>query len=110
LRFFLRGVSEQARASVYRMERLQEIRNKYQTIVDKNRNPKRMSAVVDFLFSRPIVSVRQVSEGLGIQFTTAQDYLAKLEQAGKVREITGYARNRIFQADEIFRVLQGMDI
>lgn len=38
------------------------------------------------------------------------DYLAKLEQAGIVREITGYARNRIFQADEIFRVIQGMDI
>ena len=110
LRFFLRGVSEQARASVFRMERLQEIRNRYQTIVNKNRNPKRMSAVVDFLFSRPIVSVRQVSEGLGIQFSTAQDYLAKLEQAGVVREITGYARNRIFQADEIFSIIQGMDV
>ena len=108
--FFLRGVSEQARASVFRMEHLQEIRNKYQALVDKNRNPKRMSAVVDFLFSRPIVSVRQVSEGLGIQFSTARDYLTKLEQAGIVREITGYARNRIFQADEIFRVIQGMDI
>ena len=38
------------------------------------------------------------------------DYLAKLEQAGIVREITGYARNRIFQADEIFSIIQGMDI
>ncbi|MHB0987592.1 MAG: Fic family protein [Bellilinea sp.] len=110
LRFFLRGVSEQARASVFRMEHLQEIRNKYQTIVDKNRNPERMSAVVNFLFSRPIVSVKQVSEGLNLPNKTAQQYLAKLEQAGIVREITGYARNRIFQADEIFRVIQGMDI
>lgn len=110
LRFFLRGVSEQARASVFRMERLQEIRNKYQTIVDETRNSERMSAVVDFLFSRPIVSVKQVAEGLNLPNKTAQDYLAKLEQAGIVREITGYARNRIFQADEILRAIQGMDI
>ncbi|MFZ3078305.1 MAG: hypothetical protein WA109_01345 [Bellilinea sp.] len=38
------------------------------------------------------------------------DYLAKLEHAGIVREITGDAPNRIFQADEIFHVIQGMDI
>lgn len=37
-------------------------------------------------------------------FKTARDYLAKLEQAGMLREITGYARNRIFQADEIMKL------
>jgi len=110
LRFFLRGVSEQARASAHRMDRLQEIRKRYQLFVDETRNSERMSAVVDFLFSRPIVSVKQVAEGLNLPNKTAQDYLAKLEQAGIVREITGYARNRIFQADEIFSIIQGMDI
>ncbi len=65
--------------------------------------------MVDFLFTRPIVSVKQVSEGLGIPTKTAQDYLDKLQQAGVVREITGYARNRLFQADEIFNTLQGIE-
>ena len=104
LHFFLRGVSEQARDGVYRMERLREIRVTYQNIYDKDRNPERMAAVIDFLFSRPILSVRQTSDGLGIPFKTARDYLAKLEQAGMLREITGYARNRIFQADEIMKL------
>jgi len=109
LRFFLRGVSEQARDSLVRMERLQAIRLKYQSIVDMDRNPERMTAVVDFLFTLPILSVRQAADGLGIPFKTARDYLAKLVQAGLLREITGYARNRIFQADEIFKVVQGME-
>ena len=104
LRFFLRGVSEQSRDGIYRMERLREIRVTYQHIIDKDRNPDRMAAVIDFLFSRPILSVRQASDGLGIPFKTARDYLAKLEQAGMLREITGYARNRIFQADEIMKL------
>jgi Fic family protein len=109
LRFFLRGVSEQARASVTRMERLQQIRVKYQPIAEYDRNPRRMAAVLDFLFSRPALSVRQASVGLGIPFKTAGDYFAKLEQAGVLREITGHARNRIFQADEILHALQADD-
>jgi Fic family protein len=107
LRFFLRGVSEQARDSLTRMERLQAIRTKYQAIVILDRNPVRMSAVVDFLFTRPILSVRQAADGLGIPFKTAHDYIEKLVKAGVLREITGYARNRVFQADEIFKAVQG---
>ncbi len=106
LRFFLRGVSEQAREGVLRMEKLREIRSRYQTFIARERNPERMAAVVDFLFSRPILSVRQASIGLGIPFKAARDYFGKLERVGVLREITGYARNRIFQADEILMAVQ----
>ena len=106
LRFFLRGISEQAREDVFRMNRLQAMRAKYQPVIDVDRNPARMAAVVDFLFSRPILSARQLSDGLAMPFKTAQDYLAKLERAAVLREITGYARNRIYQADEILHTIQ----
>lgn len=106
LAFFLRGVSEQARASVFRIERLQDIRAMYQVIVEQERNAARMASVIDLLFSRPVLSVRQVSAGLNIPFKTAQAYLTKLVQAGVLREVTGYARNRIFQCDEILRAVQ----
>jgi len=42
-------------------------------------------------------------------FKTARGYLAKLERTGIVREITGYTRNRIFQADEILSAVQEKD-
>lgn len=109
LRFFLRGVSEQARESVFRLERLQDIRGKYQPIVEQDRNSLRMAAVIDLLFSRPVLSVRQVSEDLNIPYKTAQAYLSKLVAAGVLRETTGYARNRIFQADEILSAVQGSE-
>lgn len=107
LRFFIRGVSEQALETTGRMERLQGIRNQYQEFIDRQRNSLRMAAVVDFLFMRPILSVRQAANELGIPNKTANDYLRKLEEAGIVREITGQARNRIFQADEILRAVEG---
>ena len=107
LLFFLRGVSAQSREGVVRITRLQDIRLKYQALVAGARNPMRMAAVVDFLFSRPVLTARQVSTELGMPFKAAGDILAKLEQAGLLREITGYARNRIFQADEILQVFSG---
>jgi Fic family protein len=104
LAFFFRGVSEQARDGVYRIGRLREIREGYQRVAEKERNPARMAAVIDFLFARPILSVKQVADELGMPFKTAGLYLEKLVQAGVLRETTGQARNRIFRADEILRL------
>jgi Fic family protein len=105
LRFFLRGVSAQSKDSVTRMEHLGSIRSKYQPLVDAEKNTERMAAVVDFLFGRPIFSAKQLAEGLEMPFKTSRQYIEKLVQAGILREITGYARNQIYRADEIFYAL-----
>jgi Fic family protein len=109
LRYFLRGISAQAQDSVVRMERRQGIRMQYEAFVQADRNPARMTAIIDFLFSRPILTVRQVEAGLGIPYVAAKRYIDKLESAEVLREITGYARNRIFRADEVFKALYGME-
>lgn len=106
LQFFLRGISEQARDGLFRMERLQEIRTRYQPFVEADRNAVRMSKVMDFLFSRPILSIKQAAKGLDIPVKTAGAYLSRLEKAGIVREITGFSRNRVYQADDILQVIQ----
>jgi Fic family protein len=99
LQFFLRGIRDQSRDGV-------NLRANYQSLIDSNRNPKRMAALVDFLFSRPILSVKQASTGLGMPIKTAGDYIDQLVQAGILREITGNSRNRVYQADEILRAIQ----
>jgi cell filamentation protein, protein adenylyltransferase len=108
LRFFFRGISTQARDSVRRATHLQGIRATYDQVVQSDRNPQRMAEVVDLLFARPILTARQVAAGLNMPFKTAGQYIDKLERAGILREITGYARNRIYQADEILRAVQGI--
>jgi len=60
---------------------------------------------LDFLFTRPIFTVRQMESALDIPFAAAQRYVEKLVAAGILRESTGYAKNRIFRADEIFKAL-----
>jgi len=108
LRFFLRGVSAQARDSVLRMTRLQGLRTKYEELVQADRNSVRMAAVIDFIFSRPILTLRQMETALDIPYVAAKRYVGKLVDAGVLRETTGFARNRVFQAGEIFKALENI--
>jgi Fic family protein len=108
LRFFLRGVSAQSRDSIARIERLDAIRSSYQPLVETQKNSERMAAVVDFLFGRPLFNAKQLAEGLNMPFKTSRQYIEKLVQAGILREITGYARNQIYRADEIFNAIDSL--
>lgn len=106
LRFFLRGVSAQAQDSIFRMTRLQGIRTRYEELVQADNNPQRMSAVIDFLFSRPILTLRQLETALDMPYMAAKRYIDKLVEAGVLKETTGYARNRVFMAHEVFHALE----
>jgi Fic family protein len=110
LRFFMRGVSAQAQDGLMRMEHLESIRSKYQPLVETEKNSKRMAAVVDFLFGRPIFNAKQLSESANMPFKTARQYIEKLVQAGVLREITGNARNQIYRADEVFNALDHIPV
>jgi Fic family protein len=105
LQFFMRGVSSQAEDSLARMERLASIRSKYQPLIEAEKNSERMAAVIDFLFGRPIFNTKRLADSLQMPFKTARKYIEKLVRSGIVREMTGHARNQIYRADEVFRVL-----
>jgi len=62
---------------------------------------------VDFLIGYPIITIRQVEEGLKIKdYKIAQRYITKLQEAGILREVTGKSRNRVFRADEVLRIIE----
>jgi len=106
LQFFLRGVNEQAQDSVFRMTRLEGLRRRYQEMLETGRNAARMAAVIDFVFSRPILTLRQMEVALEMPYMAAKRYVERLVTAGVLRETTGYARNRVFLAHEVFRALE----
>ncbi len=60
------------------------------------------------MFGHPIVTIRQLQARLNASdYTFAQRYVRKLEQAGILREVTGRTCNRIYRADEILRAIEG---
>ncbi|MDX9866122.1 MAG: hypothetical protein RBT34_15065 [Anaerolineaceae bacterium] len=108
LLFFLVGVHEQAEDAVERIRALQSLRLEYQELFSKDRSRKNLAAMVDYFISTPISSIAQAQEAVNLgSFTTIQRYIRKLEALGILQEVTGKARDRLYCADEILRILEG---
>lgn len=106
LLFFLTGVTEQSRDGVLRIQRLQELRERYRARVQATRASARLLQVVELLFEKPLVSVAVVQTALKIHFPNAQGYIQQLVDLGILREITGRERNRVYRADEILQAIE----
>lgn len=106
LRFFLDGMSQESRRSIKRIRALQLLRQETLSVTGRERNSDRLGLVLREFFSSPILSVRQAASRLGIAYLSAERSIQRLVELGLVREITGRARNRIFQADGIMRILK----
>jgi len=107
LSFFLTGIRDQASEATQRVQALQSLREKYHQVFAEKRDGLRLQKLVDFLIGHPIITIRQVEEGLKVtDYKIAQRYITKLQEAGILREMTGKSRNRVFRADEILRIIE----
>ncbi|HUG12959.1 MAG TPA: Fic family protein [Opitutaceae bacterium] len=104
--FFLQGVEETANQAADTAARLLRI---FQA--DRERlhalGRKGMSALKlhDVLQRKPVVTAPRLVSEHGFSAPTANSALRLLVEQGIAREITGYARNRVFAYDEYLRVL-----
>ncbi|OGO14594.1 MAG: cell filamentation protein Fic [Chloroflexi bacterium RBG_16_47_49] len=106
LLFFLKGVSSQSLDAIGRIERLGKLRSVYRERLHTERASLRLLQTLDVLFQRPILNIRQLETALEVPYRTAQRYVERLVEIDILREVTGQARNRIYRADEILKVLE----
>ncbi len=103
--FFLDGIKQESRRAIQRIKALEVLRDRYIVQVQKERADERLSQAVNVLFFSPILTVRQMEKQLGISYLPAERCMQRLVELGLLREITGKARNRIYQADAILKAL-----
>jgi Fic family protein len=104
--FFLEGIEDQSIDAIVRIKRLQLLRRVYDERLSDERAAERLMQAVKVLFERPILSIRQLETAMGVPYRTAQRYIEKLELLGILREVTGRARNRLYQADEVLSAFE----
>jgi Fic family protein len=105
--YFLAGVASQSRDAVERIYRLQDLHQAYWQRFQSGRASARLLQAVDLLFTSPTLTARQVEATLKIDFTAAQRYINQLVKAGIVRAVTGFARNRVYRADDVLAAIDG---
>jgi len=97
IRFFLSGVIATAKNGKETFDQTIKLRGDYErTILTFGRRVKLGQRLLLYMFSKPIVSINQISKELNIAFNTASSLIHLFNQAGMVKEITGLSRNRLF--------------
>ena len=99
LAFFLRGVIEVAGEAAETARRILTLREEHRAEVTAKlgRAAANGHKVLETLFDRPIIAVKDVQALTGTTFAAANGLVSRLVDAGVLAEMTGYARNRRFQ-------------
>ena len=108
LSFFLSGVTEVSREATQTAAAVLRVREDCRThIADRlGRAAANGHRILERLFDHPIVAVATVREWLDVTPAGANTLVGRLVDAGVLREITGFARNRRFRFDPYLRLFE----
>lgn len=95
--FFLHGLIETSKKGIITFDKIIRLqKNCYDNIATLGRRSKLGSKLLKILFIKPIVNVNKIVEELEITFPTANAIISDFEKIGIFKEVTGFARNRLF--------------
>jgi Fic family protein len=103
--FFLLGVRDVSREGIETARRIQGLREEHRTVITGKLSGSTVGLVpLDHLFRQPIVTVLRVREAIGRTYPVANQLVADFERLGLLREITGWARNRVFRYEPYLQI------
>jgi Fic family protein len=99
LDFFLRGVIDVAAEATETARRVIQLREAHRSAITARlgRAAAGGHKVLETLYDRPILAVKDVRQLTGTTFAAANTLVARLVEAGILSEMTGFARNRRFK-------------
>jgi Fic family protein len=103
VKFFLQGVFEVSQAATATARKILELRERHRQLV-------KQQGLLDYLFEQPLISINMVQEHLRCGFPTASKYVELFEEAGILRETTGYQRNRRFRYEPYLSLFESSEL
>ncbi|TSC55430.1 MAG: filamentation induced by cAMP protein fic [Parcubacteria group bacterium Gr01-1014_18] len=105
--FFLSAVIQTAKKSKDTFERIIELRARYEKqIIDLGRRAKSAHKLLLHLFRMPAFKVVDAAQYLNASITATNRLIHEMENAGIIKEITGFSRNRIFVLHEYLELFK----
>src|SRR5665647_1566530 len=106
MKFFLRGVIEVSSESAVTVRDILALRGVHTELLQKNLRTANSLRLLDRLYDRPVTSVSNVAEYLGVTFNAANTLVGKFCDLGLLIETTGGARRRRFAYDPYISLLR----
>ena len=106
--FFLRGIAEVSAQATETARRILELRERDRTLITEHlgRAAGNGHRVLEHLYKRPIISVKEVKSVTGTSNPAANQLVQKLVEHSIINEITGQKRNRRFRYEAYIRLFE----
>jgi Fic family protein len=106
LQFFLRGVAEVSVQATETARRILTLREIHRNSITEHLGYSAGNGhrVLERLYERPIMSVKEIRELIGTTFPAANQLVKRMVNIGILSEITGRRRNRRFRYDAYIRL------
>lgn len=106
LMFFLRGVQEVAQEATDAARKIVQLRERHRDMVSKSlpRGGGTGIQMLEYLYSRPITTVKLIAERLGVTYATANNLVTKFTELGILHEFTQQERNRRYAYTEYLAI------
>lgn len=107
LKFFLSGVIETSKNSIKTFDKIIKLKEKCEKKLDKlGKKAPNARKLLEFLYTNPKVSAKDISKNLNITTATANSMLKSFIEIGILQEKTGYNRNRFYVFDEYIKIFR----
>jgi len=107
IKFFLNGIIDTASDSINTFKNIIDLRLRYeQKILSLGVRAKNAQKLINYMFSRPIVSSKSVQKNVKIGLNTSNRLLKSLIDLQILEEVTGYSRNRLYVLRDYLNLFQ----
>ena len=97
IKFFLEAVIETANSGVKTFQNILSLKQEMDSLViGFGKKAHNASKLIEFLYQKPIISISDIIEPLGVSKPTANSLVKEFEEKGILKEVTGYERNKLF--------------
>ncbi|MGI0088481.1 MAG: Fic family protein [Nitrosotalea sp.] len=106
IQFFLMSVITQAQDAIKRIQKLMELRAKYEKKLREKKASTNVVLLNDLLFANPLVTIPKAADFLQITYPPAKKAVEYLVDIGILKEYEAKERNKLFIAYEIEALLR----
>ncbi|MGQ4005165.1 Fic family protein [Francisellaceae bacterium CB300] len=105
VKFFLEAVISTANSGIDTFQKILSLKQEMDAIVvGFGKKAHNASKLVEYLYQKPIVSIAEIVEPLGISKPTANSLIKEFEKKGILVEVTGYERNKLFAFEKYLNI------
>ena len=108
LKFFLTGVIQTSENGVSTLHKITDLKAtiEREKILTMGKRAKQGSVLLHALFSKPVVTTKDVQNITGLSPKAANDLVQAFLTADILKETTGYQRNRVFSFEDYLRLFR----